>query len=287
MVGPPGSGKSMLAERIPSLLPPLGLEDSLEVASIHSISPIKTGKHSDISFVPPFRAPHHSTSVAGLVGGGSVPQPGEITLAHRGVLFLDEIAELRRDALEALRMPLEAKVITISRSRLHVEFPADCIVVGAMNPCPCGKFSSDRKLCRCSEMQRRKYFERLSGPIRDRFDVHLWVPSVPISELQKGVLVQESSEQRKLRVVMARKRQEERGVLNTNLSGENLAAFCSLDDVSKDLVERASKKYSLSARGYTRILRVARTIADLEAAETIVLEHVAEALSYRSNLLGS
>lgn len=287
MVGPPGSGKSMLAERIPSLLPPLSLEASLEVASIHSISSAKMGKHAEICFDPPYRAPHHSTSAAGLIGGGSIVQPGEMTLAHRGVLFLDEIAELRRDALEALRMPLETKVITLSRSQLHLKFPADCIVVGAMNPCPCGRYATDRKSCRCNDMQRRRYFERLSGPIRDRFDLHLWVPNVPISEMQQYKESQDCTSARQARVAVARKRQEQRGVLNANLQGEELRRYCVLKDVSKELINRAAQKYSLSARGYTRVVRVARTIADLETVEQITLEHIAEALSYRNTLLGN
>ena len=286
MIGPPGSGKSMLAQRIPSLLPPLALAESIEVAAIHSVSKCSNESGSAIRFAPPYRAPHHSTSVAGLIGGGSVPQPGEITLAHRGVLFLDEIAELRRDALEALRMPLETKVITISRSQMHLEFPADCIVVGAMNPCPCGKFGSQSNACRCSEMQRRRYFDRLSGPIRDRFDLQLWVPNVPVSELQLANVEQQVAK-RQARVILARRRQEERGVLNSNLQGTQLRKHCELDEEAKTLIARASQRYTLSARGYTRILRVARTIADLEQQERVLLEHVAEALAFRSTLPGT
>lgn len=283
MVGPPGSGKSMLAERVPSLLPQLSLQQSLEVASIHSISSSTIKIEDGAFFRPPYRSPHHSTSVAGLVGGGAIPLPGEISLAHHGVLFLDEVAELRRDALEALRMPLENRCITISRSRLRIQFPADCIVVAAMNPCPCGRHSVGTvTTCRCSPGQRQRYFEKLSGPIRDRFDVQVWVPSLPVRELRQSDSA-DASELRCVRVSKARILQEQRGVRNAHLQGETLRKFCAIDTVSHQLLERAADKFTLSARGYTRVLRVARTLADLEQSENIRQEHVAEALAFRVN----
>lgn len=283
MVGPPGAGKSMLAERLPSLLPPLTVEQSLEVASIHSISGAIFENSNRPMFCPPFRAPHHTTSVAGLVGGGSIPMPGEITLAHRGVLFLDEIAELRRDAMESLRMPLESKKIIVSRSQLRVQFPADCIVVAAMNPCPCGKFATAGTACRCLPTQRQKYFERLSGPIRDRFDLQIWIPPVPLAEMNRSSLQSDQAQRRK-RISIARSIQQERGRLNSSLNGEILRKYCELDSDSALLLERAAERFNLSARAYTRILRVARSIADLAEEERIRSEHVAEALSYRTTI---
>ena len=235
----------------------------------------------------PFRAPHYSLSTPGLIGGGSVPVPGEISLAHRGVLFLDEVTEVRREAMEALRQPLETKRVTISRAKFRVQFPADFVFVAAMNPCPCGRRGSEGNVCRCAPAAVSKYLARLSGPITDRIDLQIWVPAVPIRELQAGPDKDVTAAMR-ARVAEARRLQFARldGTprVNAALRPAEMKRFCRLDEAGMKLLEQAAGQFHLSARGYTRVLKVARTIADLEQSEQIRTEHLSEVLGYRLNL---
>jgi magnesium chelatase family protein len=303
MVGPPGAGKSMLARRMLSILPHLAKEEALEVTRIYAALEMlqhsggKTGRRPDkLSYQRPFRSPHHTTSSAGLIGGGSVPMPGEISLAHRGVLFLDEFVEFRRDVLESLREPLEVGTVMISRAKMRVSFPADFMLLAAMNPCPCGRrgsvqqVSGDAKAntrCECSPGAIQRYAGRLSGPILDRIDIQVWVPAVPVTELQAGVAKDPTPEMYS-RVLGARERQKERfgeiDTLNKDMGAKEIKRYCKLDSSGNRLLERAVEKYELSARGYTRILRTSRTIADLDGQASVSAGHLAEALSYRMRL---
>lgn len=231
----------------------------------------------------PFRSPHHSISTAGLIGGGNEPHPGEITLAHRGVLFLDELPEFRRDALEALRQPIEAGKVTISRARLRLEFPADFLLIAAMNPCPCGRYGSGGAACECSPILRRKYRAKISSPLLDRIDLQLWLPAVPISQLQQP-LPPDPTPAMLSRVALARGTQHDRYQrlrTNSDMTTRELREFCALDGPSISLLEQAATKLKLSARGYARILKVARTIADLDQSQSLHAQHLSEALSYR------
>ncbi|MCW1888009.1 MAG: YifB family Mg chelatase-like AAA ATPase [Candidatus Moranbacteria bacterium] len=284
-VGPPGSGKTLLAKTLPSILPALRFEERLEVMKIFSVA----GKiQKDFSqFKRPFRSPHHSASAVSLIGGGSYPKPGEISLAHRGVLFLDEFAEFPRSVLESLRQPLEEGVVSVSRAKGSIEFPARFMLLAAMNPCPCGFSGDPERACACSPFQVERYRQKVSGPLLDRIDLHIEVPRQKIEKLQDEQKSEASSIIQE-RVEKARKRQEERFALesvhmNAEMSSEQVRQYCTLTTEGKEMLRLAVEKLRLSARGYMRILKVARTIADLEESEYIQLEHLGEALQYRFN----
>jgi magnesium chelatase family protein len=281
MVGTPGSGKTMLAKRIPYLMPGLSQEQALEVARIHSAAG-KTQRR--LSRIPPYRSPHASISSAGLIGGGSVPKPGEISLAHRGVLFLDEFPEFERDALEVLRQPLEDGVVTVSRAKASLTFPAQFLLIAAMNPCPCGWYGDPERPCTCTPTQRTRYTGKISGPMLDRFDLLVDVPRLTTAELSRA-LDGEPTENVRNRVLTARQGMLSRqNKTNSELIGRALRQHATLSPAADALLQTASKRLLLTARSYGRILRVARTIADLEVAERIEEAHLAEALTYRRSL---
>ncbi|MFI3271065.1 MAG: YifB family Mg chelatase-like AAA ATPase [Pseudomonadota bacterium] len=284
-IGPPGSGKTMLAQRIPSVLPHLTPDESLEVTKIYSVAGLLEGGAA-LMRERPFRSPHHTVSEAGLVGGGTRPRPGEVSLAHRGVLFLDELPEFNKSALEVLRQPLEDSVVTISRAIQTLTYPANCMLVAAMNPCPCGYRTDDRHTCICTTTQIQRYRSRLSGPLLDRIDLHIEVPAVPWEDLRSARSGTSSATMRE-RVMAARARQSARYAgtnitTNAELTGSMLEKHCALGTTEHDFLERAVKVLALSARAYTRIIRIARTIADLEAADNISVEHLAEAVNCRT-----
>ena len=286
MIGPPGSGKSMLAKRLPSILPPLSLAESLETTQIHSVAG-KLDRNTSLISQRPFRAPHHTISQVALVGGGNNPQPGEISLAHNGVLFLDEMPELSRSVLEVLRQPLEDRKISISRAKYSVEYPCSFMLVASMNPCPCGYYGDPTHHCVCTPGQIQRYMNKISGPLLDRIDIHCEVQAVPfaqLSQMQPG----EPSEKIRERVIAARKIQEERfkpfkGVhCNAMMTEKMLHQFAEPDDASLDMLRMAMERLKLSARAYSRILKVARTIADLAGSEQVQSMHIAEAIGYRN-----
>jgi magnesium chelatase family protein len=287
MVGPPGAGKTMLARRLPTILPPLTISEALEVTKIYSVAG-KLPKGQGLMTERPFRAPHHTISAAGLIGGGSFPKPGEISLAHHGVLFLDELPEFHRDVLEALRQPLEEGTVTVSRATHSVTFPANFLLVAAMNPCPCGYATDATRKCQCSPQQIRNYRRRISGPLLDRFDIHLEVPRLTAEEiLEPGA--GEPSVSIRARVLHARERQKERFEMlglpiscNAQIPPRALREICVLDADAKEILRSAIQSLGLSARAHDRIVKVARTIADLEGSETIRPRHIAEAITYRS-----
>ncbi|NLW50190.1 MAG: YifB family Mg chelatase-like AAA ATPase [Candidatus Brocadiaceae bacterium] len=285
MIGPPGAGKSMLAQRLCTILPPLTLEESLETTRVYSICGLLRPGTS-LMTVRPFRAPHHGVSNAGLVGGGTHPRPGEISLAHHGVLFLDELPEFALSALEALRQPLENGTVTIARVQMTIAYPAQFMLVAAMNPCPCGHYTDPRRQCRCTPRQVHNYRRRLSGPLLDRIDIHVDVPPLEYRELAAARPGEPSAAVR-ARVVAARRIQIERfagdGVYaNAQMPRRQVRAHCALDDDGRLLLRQAMETLGLSARAYDKILKVARTIADLEASDRILPQHVSEAINYRT-----
>ena len=286
MSGSPGSGKTMLSKAFMSILPPLTTKEAIELTKIYSISGLLDRKKPLITSRP-FRSPHHSASAVGIIGGGSNPKPGEITLAHRGVLFLDEMVEFPRQTLEVLRQPIEDSIVTISRAQTSVQYPANFILIGAMNPCPCGFLGDNKKKCTCSEFQINRYKSRLSGPLLDRIDIQLKVQRLTDEELLSNLNQAESSADIRKRVINARKIQLERykndGIItNSELTSKLIKKYCAIDDSTKQFLKNAINQFNLSARAYDRILKISRTIADLDNKENIELTHVAQALQLRS-----
>ena len=286
MIGPPGSGKSMMAKRLPSILPPLSLSESLETTKIHSVAG-KLGSQSSLIAQRPFRAPHHSISSVALIGGGQNPQPGEISLAHNGVLFADELPEFNRNVLEVLRQPLEDRKITIARAKYSVEFPCNFMFVASMNPCPCGYYNHPTRACVCSQTQVIRYLNKISGPLMDRIDIQVEIVPVPFEEMS-STRQEESSATIRTRVIKARQIQQERYKdfpqihCNAQMTSAMLARYAQPDERSLNLLRQAMTRLNLSARAYDRILKVSRTIADLEGCEHIQSAHIAEAISYRN-----
>ena len=286
LIGPPGSGKTMLAKRLPTILPPLEFEAALELTKIHSVAGL-TGRAGLVT-ERPFRSPHHTISDAGLIGGGAVPRPGEVSLAHQGLLFLDELPEFDRSVLEVLRQPLEDQKVTISRAAMSLTFPASFMLAAAMNPCPCGFWNDPTRECRCTPLQIQRYVGRISGPLLDRIDIHIDVPAVKFKELSSRTPSDaESSTAIRERVISARERQQKRfgahGIFsNAAMTPKLIRDYCRIDAESESMLERAMTRLGLSARAYDRILKVSRTIADLEGSEEIASGHVAEAVGYRS-----
>jgi magnesium chelatase family protein len=286
LIGPPGAGKTMLAKRLPTILPPLTLQEALETTKIHSVAG-KLPENATLISKRPFRSPHHTVSDAALVGGGGLPQPGEISLAHNGVLFLDELPEFKRSALEVMRQPMEERKVTISRAKVALDFPASFMLIASMNPCPCGFYNHPEKDCSCPPGAVQKYLNKISGPLLDRIDLHVEVTPVAFSELS-SVKNAEGSSAIRTRVIKARALQAARygnspGVYaNAQISTKMLKEVCILDSTGQQLLKTAMNKLNLSARAYDRILKVSRTIADLANSETIRPEHLAEAIQYRS-----
>ena len=286
LIGSPGSGKTMLAKRLPTIMPPMTLKEALETTKIHSVVGL-LGNGLSLLKSRPFRSPHHTTSYVGLVGGGAYPQPGEISLAHNGVLFLDELPEFKRNVLEVLRQPMEDRVVTIARAKQTIEFPASFMLVAAMNPCPCGYYNHPTQECTCQPGAVEKYLNRISGPLLDRIDLHIEVVPVPFEELSKKSMGEKGSSVR-ARVTRARQIQTERfadvpGIhSNSQMNSKMIQKYCELNDECTNLLKGAMEKLSLSARAHDRILKVARTIADLDNSQHIKEEHLAEAIQYRS-----
>ena len=286
LIGPPGAGKTMLAKRLPTILPPLSLQEALETTKIHSVAG-KLPENSTIISKRPFRSPHHTISDVALVGGGGIPQPGEISLAHNGVLFLDELPEFKRQVLEVMRQPMEERKVTISRAKIALDFPASFMLIASMNPCPCGFFNHPEKECTCPPGAVQKYLNKISGPLLDRIDLHVEVTPVAFSELSSSQQFEKSKWIRE-RVIKAREIQAIRyaaseGVYaNAQMSSKQLKEICIINSAGQNLLKTAMEKLNLSARAYDRILKVSRTIADLSACEDIKPEHLAEAIQYRS-----
>src|SRR5512135_19126 len=287
MIGPPGSGKTMLAKRMPTILPPLTFEEALETTKIHSVAGVLESGAGLVG-TRPFRSPHHTISDAGLIGGGAVPRPGEVSLAHNGVLFLDELPEFPRNVLEVMRQPLEDGTVSIARASMSLTFPARFMLAAAMNPCPCGYFNDRSRECHCTEPMIQRYISKISGPLLDRIDIHIDVPAVNYKEMRSGTDPEHSAAIRE-RVVRARQKQLERFATsrqklycNAQMSSRHIRSFCELSADCERLLERAMTQQGLSARAHDRILKVARTIADLEDSPNLEPKHIAEAIQYRS-----
>jgi magnesium chelatase family protein len=286
LIGPPGAGKTMLAKRLPTILPPLSLQEALETTKIHSVAG-KLAEGSSLINKRPFRSPHHTVSDAALVGGGGIPQPGEISLAHNGVLFLDELPEFKRTVLEVMRQPMEERKVTISRAKVAIDFPANFMLIASMNPCPCGFYNHPERECTCPPGAVQKYLNKISGPLLDRIDLHVEVTPVAFSELSNKSSAEKSVSIRerviKAREIQSQRFQSQQGIYaNAQMSSKQLKEICVIDRVGEMLLKKAMEKLNLSARAYDRILKVSRTIADLANCETIKPEHLAEAIQYRS-----
>ncbi len=300
MIGPPGSGKTMLAKRLPSILAPLRFEEALETTKIHSVAGVLDAAEGLVTHRP-FRSPHHTISDAGLIGGGAVPRPGEVSLAHNGLLFLDELPEFPRNVLEVLRQPLEDGNVTIARASMSLSFPARFMLAAAMNPCPCGYFNDKSRECSCTPPMIQRYVSKVSGPLLDRIDIHIEVPAVQYKELRGGTSA-EGSQEIRARVLAAREVQHARFIkvggeertrpsgrsasravyANAQMTTQQIRIYCELSSDAERILERAMQQQGLSARAHDRILKVARTIADLEGAPDIAVKHIAEAIQYRT-----
>ncbi len=281
MIGPPGSGKTMLARRLPGILPPLTFTEALQTTQVHSVAGL-LGSGVGLLSERPFRAPHHKISDAGLIGGGSgTPRPGEVSLAHNGLLFLDELPEFPRNVLELLRQPLEERSVTLARSNMTLSFPANFMLIAALNPCPCGFYGSATHECRCTGAIIQRYLGKISGPLLDRIDLHIEVPAVPYKELRGKDTGTSSSEMRE-RVARARHVQQQRGFYNSEIPAPALRKLCALDESGERTLEMAVRRMGLSARAHDRLLKVGRTIADLDNAECVTAKHLAESIQYRS-----
>ncbi len=286
LIGPPGAGKTMLAKRIPSILPPLSLNEALETTKIHSVAG-RMDKESSLISIRPFRSPHHTISDVALVGGGSFPQPGEISLAHNGVLFLDELPEFKRTVLEVLRQPLEDRKVSISRAKFSAEYPSSFMLIASMNPCPCGYYNHPEKDCVCAPGIVQRYLNKISGPLLDRIDIHVEVTPVPFKELSEQQKSESSEKIRErviqARIIQAKRFQGNKGIYcNAQMGSKQLREICRIDEAGNQLLKTAMEKLGLSARAYDRILKVARTVADLDNAADIQSSHLAEAIHFRS-----